>query len=117
MKKLLIAIIAFIPVLGFAQTTQGVSQRTTQVVNQQNNRQVVEKNAVALPQPATVILTEEESHAVWLKNNTHFKSMSVTERNKTIQELEQKISYDVNSPEVVHMRREIKWINELETGK
>lgn len=106
--------VALLPVLGFAQTTN--NQRTAQVVTTTNAR-TAEKATATQPQAATVVLTEEQQHAQWLKNNTHFKTMSVTERNNYIQELEQKISYDVNSPEVLHMRREIKWIKELETQK
>lgn len=73
------------------------------------------KPAVVKTQVApVVVLTEEQQHAQWLKNNTQYTTMSTAERNNYIQKLEQKISYDVNSPEVANMRREIKWINELE---
>ncbi len=106
--------VALIPVFGFAQTAN--SQRTAQVVTS-NKVTATEKTAVAQPQAATVVLTEEQQHAQWLKNNTHFQTMTTAERNNYIQQLEQKISYDVNSPEVLHMRREIKWIKELETQK
>ena len=117
MKKLLTLMVALLPVLGFAQTANSNKPQRTAQVMPANNARTTEKATVAQPQAATVVLTEEQQHAQWLKNNTHFKTMNIAERNNYIQELEQKISYDVNSPEVLHMRREIKWIKELETQK
>ena len=108
--------VALIPVFGFAQTATPVQAgRTAQTVNQK----AAVKAPVAKTEVATapVVLTEEQQHAVWLKNNTHYKSMTTAEQTKTIQELEQKLSYNLNNSEAVHLQREIKWIKELQTAK
>jgi hypothetical protein len=115
MKKLLTLMVALIPVLGFAQqnTPAQLQVRTAQTTNQK----AVEKAPVAKAQPVAVVLTEEEQHAVWLKNNTQFKTMSATEIADYIQQLEQKISYNQNSPAAAGLQRELKWIKELQAAK
>ena len=95
--------------------TKTAEVKSTPTTTRQSVMQTGVRPAVVKTQAApAVVLTEEQQHAQWLKNNTHFKTMNIAERNNYIQKLEQKISYDVNSPEVANMRREIKWINELE---
>ncbi len=109
--------VALLPVLGFAQTANSNKPQRTAQVMPANNARTTEKATVAQPQAATVVLTEEQQHAQWLKNNTHYKAMTTAERTKSIQELEQKLSNNLNNSEAVHLQREIKWIKELQTAK
>lgn len=114
MKKIFTLVVALMPVLGFAQTANNT--RIQQAPAEKSH--ITTDVAVALPQQnAAIVLTEEEAHAQWLQNNTHFKAMSTTERNTVVRELEQKLSHNLNTPAAIELQREIKWIKEFETEK
>lgn len=87
---------------------------TRQSVNTGTQQTAVKPAVVKTQVTPAVVLTEEQQHAVWLKNNTHYTTMTTAERTQSIQELEAKLSLNLNSPEAIHLTREIEWIKELE---
>ncbi|MCG3164756.1 MAG: hypothetical protein POELPBGB_00515 [Bacteroidia bacterium] len=106
--------VALIPVLGFAQTSATISQKTAQQ-NRQQTTVVKQETAVKQTPSATVILTEEQQHAQWLKNNPQYQTMSKNELTSLIQEFEAKYS---NAPDAsASDKKEILWMKEILSAK
>lgn len=120
MKKILFTLLAVIPVLGFAQQANSPAQtqvRTSQNVNQ---KPAVKATSVkAEVAPAAVVLTEEQQHAVWLKNNTQYQTMSKSELTSSVQQFEEKLALNAKSSEAMtaDLKREIKWMKEILSAK
>ncbi len=116
MKKILFTLLAVIPVLGFAQQANSPAQmqvRTSQNVNQKPAVKATAVKAEAAPAP--VVLTEDQQHTVWLKNNTQYQTMSKGELTNLIQEFEAKYSNASNTS--AYHKKEILWMKEILSAK
>lgn len=119
MKKLLIAVMALIPALSFAQ--QVTPMQGNKTAQQAAESRQVEKTQSVNVQPAAtpVILTEKEQHAVWLKENADLQKMSRAELSLVIEQNESKLTRAAGSDEkqLANLRREIKWMKEILSAK